>query len=71
MVYTVFLQFQLKETFNCPEEIVYPDGKVERYPVHKSNIPFNFENSAGLAYEAEEAKRCIDKGNIFIFLIFN
>lgn len=52
----------LNEPFHAPEEIVHADGKVETYPVHASVLPYNFQNSAGLAYEAEEVKRCIEQG---------
>jgi dihydrodiol dehydrogenase / D-xylose 1-dehydrogenase (NADP) len=48
--------------FWCPEEIIV-NGHSEKFPLPgKAKHPFNYGNSEGLAYEAEEAKQCIDKG---------
>ncbi|XP_074029705.1 trans-1,2-dihydrobenzene-1,2-diol dehydrogenase [Leptinotarsa decemlineata] len=49
--------------FWCPTELITPNG-VKEYPLHQSAVPFLHKNSAGLAYEAEEARQCIEAGKI-------
>lgn len=40
------------------------DGKVQQFPLIQNNGTFNYFNSAGLAYEAEEVRKCIKSGVI-------
>ncbi|XP_047985555.1 trans-1,2-dihydrobenzene-1,2-diol dehydrogenase-like isoform X2 [Leguminivora glycinivorella] len=52
----------LEEPFHFPNTLTHVDGKVENFTLHTSNIPYNFENSAGLVYESLEVTRCIKEG---------
>ncbi|XP_039760888.1 trans-1,2-dihydrobenzene-1,2-diol dehydrogenase-like [Pararge aegeria] len=54
----------LEEPFHYPITLTHVDGKAENFPLHKSNLKYNFENSAGLVFEALEAARCIREGLI-------
>lgn len=54
----------LSDPFHFPTELVRVDGKVDTFPLHSSDKPYNFGNSAGLVYEALEVKRCIEAGLI-------
>lgn len=38
------------------------NGNVQSFPLIENNGSFNYHNSAGLAYEAEEARKCIKEG---------
>ncbi|KAG5897496.1 hypothetical protein JTB14_031118 [Gonioctena quinquepunctata] len=51
--------------------ITYPEGKMavvstsaREYPLPRSPVPFLHHNSAGLRYQAEEARQCIRAGKI-------
>lgn len=47
----------------CPTELITSDRTVGKdLPEMPDNATFNFKNSAGLAYEAAEARACILKG---------
>ncbi|KRT81047.1 hypothetical protein AMK59_6050 [Oryctes borbonicus] len=48
-------------TFWCPTKMVTPE-KIFEYELPKPNIPLNFQNGGGMAYEAEEVRRCINLG---------
>lgn len=48
--------------FWCPTIAELPSGKAE-FSLPKAPLDFNFINSAGLRYEAIEARRCIKSGN--------
>ncbi|XP_072391958.1 trans-1,2-dihydrobenzene-1,2-diol dehydrogenase-like [Diabrotica undecimpunctata] len=50
--------------FWCPDKLIMPDGSVKTYPLPVSSVPFLHHNSAGLCYQAEEARQCIKKGKI-------
>lgn len=50
--------------FWCPSKLELPNGKVVDLPLPKSNLKFNFINSTGLNYEADEVRKCILKGMI-------
>ncbi|XP_014211051.1 trans-1,2-dihydrobenzene-1,2-diol dehydrogenase [Copidosoma floridanum] len=47
--------------FWCPTSIVLPSG-TEEVKLPEAKLKFNFINSAGLAYEAAEARECLRKG---------
>lgn len=51
--------------FWCPTSLVTPE-KVFTYDLPKPKIkaPFNFINSSGLCYQAEDARQCIKAGKI-------
>ncbi|XP_008557626.1 trans-1,2-dihydrobenzene-1,2-diol dehydrogenase [Microplitis demolitor] len=48
-------------TFWCPVTAELPSGKI-KFDLPKAPLPFNFINSAGLRYEAMEARACLQKG---------
>lgn len=50
--------------FWCPSKLELSNGKVVDVPLPKTDRKFNFTNSIGLRYEAEEARKCILKGLI-------
>ncbi|KAK4871583.1 hypothetical protein RN001_015707 [Aquatica leii] len=47
--------------FWCPTEIITPTGTF-KFDLPESSAEFNYLNSSGLAYEAEEVRQCIKKG---------
>lgn len=49
--------------FWCPTSIKIDEEEIV-FPLLKNTGTFNYGNSAGLAYQAEEVKRCIDHGKI-------
>ncbi|XP_041975480.1 trans-1,2-dihydrobenzene-1,2-diol dehydrogenase-like [Aricia agestis] len=49
----------VEDPFHFPEVLIKADGSEQRFPLHNLKIPSNFENSAGLVYEALEVARCI------------
>jgi len=52
---------KVPETFWCPTKVELPSGTVNTsLPKLKNEV--NFTNSAGLSYEAAEARNCILKG---------
>ncbi|XP_053612120.1 trans-1,2-dihydrobenzene-1,2-diol dehydrogenase-like [Plodia interpunctella] len=51
----------LEDPFHFPTKLTREDGKTEEFPLHGSR-EYNFENSAGLVYEALETVRCIQNG---------
>lgn len=53
--------FQVCDPFWCPTEITV-NSEVESFPIPFGDISTNFENSAGLQYEAEEVRHCIMNG---------
>lgn len=54
----------LEEPFHFPTNLIRVDGKITNFPLTKSSIPYNFDNSQGLVYEAIETARCIKEGLI-------
>ncbi|CAG9767108.1 unnamed protein product [Ceutorhynchus assimilis] len=48
-------------SFWAPTQLITPDETFE-WPLPKSSVPFLHINSAGLSYEAEQARQCIKKG---------
>ncbi|KAJ0182404.1 hypothetical protein K1T71_001773 [Dendrolimus kikuchii] len=61
-VYGTKGRITLEDPFHCPTTLVHVNGDVEKFPLHKSPIDYNFENSAGLVYQAIETARCIKEG---------
>lgn len=49
--------------FWCPTKLSI-NGVEKVFPLPENKGEFNYSNSAGLAYEAEEVKRCIRQGKI-------
>lgn len=49
--------------FWCPTSLISPE-KTYEYPLPKSKVEFLHHNSAGMMYEAEEARQCIKQGKI-------
>ncbi|XP_022919777.1 trans-1,2-dihydrobenzene-1,2-diol dehydrogenase-like [Onthophagus taurus] len=50
-------------TFWCPSKLITPEKTFE-YEIPKPGVQLNFQNSGGLAYEADEVRRCIKAGLI-------
>lgn len=50
--------FQLIDVW-CPTTLHDVDGTVKTWPLPKGRYDFNYPNSAGLRYEAEEVRKCI------------
>ncbi|XP_059616569.1 trans-1,2-dihydrobenzene-1,2-diol dehydrogenase-like [Phlebotomus argentipes] len=56
-------QITLNDTFWCPISLTDIDGSVKTWPLPPGRHPhFNFPNSCGLRYEAEEVRKCIRGG---------
>ncbi|XP_052868124.1 trans-1,2-dihydrobenzene-1,2-diol dehydrogenase-like [Anopheles cruzii] len=51
-------------TFWCPLTLTDLDGKVREDTLPTARHPFNFHNSCGLRYEADEVARCIRAGKL-------
>ncbi|XP_076084517.1 trans-1,2-dihydrobenzene-1,2-diol dehydrogenase-like [Mytilus galloprovincialis] len=52
---------EMNNHFWCPDEVIFPTGKdTNEIPV--GPVPFNYPNSGGLCYEAEEVRKCINNG---------
>nr|CAI5868715.1 unnamed protein product [Callosobruchus analis] len=49
--------------FWCPTRLITPTA-VKEYPLPRSEKPYLHHNSAGLCYQAEEARKCIISGQI-------
>jgi dihydrodiol dehydrogenase / D-xylose 1-dehydrogenase (NADP) len=47
--------------FWCSQKIDTPEGSFD-YPYPEAKFPFNFTNSAGLQYEAQHVRECLQKG---------
>ncbi|XP_033323187.1 trans-1,2-dihydrobenzene-1,2-diol dehydrogenase isoform X1 [Megalopta genalis] len=50
--------------FWSPSKLELSNGKVVDLPLPKTNLKFNFVNSVGLSYEADEVRKCILKDMI-------
>lgn len=50
--------------FWCPLKLTDADGAVREDTLPPARHPFNFQNSCGLRYEAEEVRRCIQAGRL-------
>lgn len=50
--------------FVCPETLITPDGTLNfPLPHVAAESKFNYPNSQGLSYEAQEIRECIKNGN--------
>ncbi|XP_035437928.2 trans-1,2-dihydrobenzene-1,2-diol dehydrogenase [Spodoptera frugiperda] len=64
-VYGTKGRITLEAPFHFPTKMVMrteAGETVKGFELHASKLPYNFENSAGLAYEAIEVANCIKKG---------
>ncbi|GFG30314.1 hypothetical protein Cfor_01562 [Coptotermes formosanus] len=52
---------KILEPFWCPTSIITPE-KTQEFILPTASKPFNFNNSAGLRYEAMEVRRCLKQG---------
>ncbi|CAH2989245.1 unnamed protein product [Chilo suppressalis] len=52
----------IEDPFHFPDKLIHVDGTEEKFPLHTSSIPYNFQNSAGLVYQTLEVARCIREG---------
>lgn len=50
--------------FWCPLKVTDVDGSKKSWSLPKGLYEFNLQNSSGLRFEAEEARRCIIEGDI-------
>jgi dihydrodiol dehydrogenase / D-xylose 1-dehydrogenase (NADP) len=48
--------------FWCPTGLELPSGEKLDFPLLPTQKEFNYANSVGLAYEAEEVRRCLKEG---------
>jgi dihydrodiol dehydrogenase / D-xylose 1-dehydrogenase (NADP) len=48
--------------FWCPTSLETPTRGLLEFPLPKSDVEFNFVNSVGLSYEAEEVRKCLQSG---------
>lgn len=55
---------QIPAPFRCPETIIDVDGTEKTWKLPEAKFPFNWINSCGLIYEAEEVRKCIRAGKI-------
>ncbi|CAD0194935.1 unnamed protein product [Chrysodeixis includens] len=55
-------RYTLEVPFHFPIETTGSDGTKKTFPLHTSSIPYNFGNSAGLAYQTVEIAKCIREG---------
>lgn len=56
---------KVPDNFWCPTKVELP-SMVKEVPLQKLKYKTNFLNSAGLAYEADEARDCILKGKTVV-----
>lgn len=57
-------KMSLKFPFWCADKIQLPDGQVLEFPLPHGRYDFNFFNSAGLGFEAEHVRQCLQNGLI-------
>lgn len=48
----------------CPQQLIDINGSTKEWLLPKAGHEFNFLNSCGLRYEAEEARKCIRSGKL-------
>ena len=64
-VYFHFLlsRLQLEDPHQCPTRLVtLPSAESQEFPLPDSPYSFNFVNSAGMMYEAQGVRECLQKG---------
>jgi hypothetical protein len=51
--------------FVCPTKLITRDGEMLKFPLPLAPLgsEFNYPNSQGLSYEAQEIRECIKNGN--------
>lgn len=52
---------EIEDHFWCPDDAKLASGKVSN-KIPDGTVPYNFPNSGGLSYEADEVKACIRRG---------
>ncbi|XP_043093466.1 dihydrodiol dehydrogenase, tandem duplicate 1 [Puntigrus tetrazona] len=52
---------RMARPMHCPT-VLEVNGRRTEFPLPEPGLPLNYENSAGLRYEAEEVRRCLLKG---------
>lgn len=57
-----FLPLQIRSPFWCSTSIIDVDGTEKTWPLPNAKLNFNFENGAGMRYEADEVRKCIRSG---------
>lgn len=50
--------------FVAPTSIIDIDGNEKHWPLPATKFQYNFPNSCGLTYEADEVRKCIQTGKI-------
>lgn len=58
--FKLVLMLQIPD-FWCPNKLILPN-ETKDFPLPASNMTFNFHNSVGLSYEAEEVRKCLKEG---------
>lgn len=54
---------KIEKPFWCPTSLVFNDGAAQHFPLPGfTKGPYNFMNSEGLHFEAQETRRCLQKG---------
>lgn len=56
--------------FWCPATVELPDDTIN-VPIPGGDRKYNFINSGGLIYEADEVRNCILKGVVYILIYLN
>ena len=51
----------IPDPFWCSTKLETPSGTLD-FPLPEAKIPFNYTNSAGLRYEAQHLRECLQKG---------
>lgn len=51
-------------SFWCSSTMIDVDGTEKSWPLPQAKYDFNFTNSCGLRYEAEEVRKCIRDGKL-------
>ena len=63
-----YIFFQIGSQFWCPTTLhtstkTNPEEKVDEFPLPSgAQFPWNFQNSAGLMYEADHVRECLQAG---------
>lgn len=52
----------LQDPFHFPTEMIHANGEKSSFPLHESSLKYNYDNSAGLVYEALAVSKYIKEG---------
>ncbi len=52
----------LKSPFWCANKLQLKNGDISEFALPEGKHVFNFPNSAGLGYEAQHVRECLEKG---------